>query len=163
MDDLARAARLSRQGLYLHFDTKETIFKAVIVRIVAQSRARHKAALDRDILDVPERLLGAFDAIHGSAVAEPMSEHLDELLATAASLEGPGVKELEHDFVTGVVSILSKSGVAASWKRAGISAKALAEHLYATSCGFKHSAKTQAAYRERMRTAIRIVTARHNA
>ena len=160
MEDLARAAGLSRQGLYLHFETKEAIFAEAVLRLVTQSRAKHQAALERDDLDVAERLLGAFDAIHGSTVAAPMNEHLDELLKAASSLVGPRVQELEHQFVADVASILAHAGVAASWKGAGVSAKDLAEHLYAASSGLKHSAKTRAAYRASMRTAIKIATAR---
>jgi AcrR family transcriptional regulator len=62
-EDLARAAGLSRQGLYLHFETKESLFKATVLRIVSQSRAKHRAALQRDDLDVEERLLAAFEAL----------------------------------------------------------------------------------------------------
>ncbi len=159
MDDLARAAGLSRQGLYLHFETKEAIFGDTVLRIVAQSRARHHAALERDDLDVGERLLGAFESIHGDAVEGGHGDHLDELLETASALVGPRVQELESEFVAAVGTILTRSGVVARWRGVGVTAKDLAEHLYAASCGLKTSARTRAAYRARMRTAIKIVVA----
>jgi len=43
------------------------------------------------------------------------------------------------------------------WQPHGISAKALAESLYAASQGFKQRKLSRAAYLERMRTAVRIV------
>src|SRR5258708_35954114 len=67
MDDLARAAGLSRQGLYLHFATKEALFKDAVLQLIATSRAAGRAALGREDLDVEERLLGAFEAVHGVA------------------------------------------------------------------------------------------------
>lgn len=157
MDDLARAAGLSRQGLYLHFETKEAIFGATTLRIVAQSRARHRAALDRDDLDVEGRLLGAFESIHGDAVEGGHGEHLDELLEAAASLVGPRVHELETELVAAVAAILTRAGVVARYRGAGVSARDLAEHLYSTSCGLKSSARTRAVYRARMRLALKIV------
>jgi hypothetical protein len=49
--------------------------------------------------------------------------------------------------------------VAKDWKEAGVTAKDLAEHLYATSCGLKQGAKTPVAYRAGMRTALKVVGA----
>ena len=63
MDDLARAADLSRQGLYLHFANKEALFKEVVVQLIGQSRATMRAALARDELPIDERLLVAFMAL----------------------------------------------------------------------------------------------------
>src|SRR4051812_11136713 len=70
MDDLARAAGLSRQGLYLHFATKDALFKEAVLQVIARTRAAGRAALARDSLDVEERLLGAFEAVHGQAIGE---------------------------------------------------------------------------------------------
>ena len=157
MDDLARAAGLSRQGLYLHFKTKDELFKAAVVRLTSAERDKQRAALGRTDLDVDERLLGAFDAMHGQAVGSAWGEHMDELLETAAALVGPIVQQLEAEFVTAIAGILARSGVAAAWKRAGVSARELADHLYATSCGLKHAVKTASEYRARMRIALKIV------
>ena len=157
MEDLARAAGLSRQGLYRHFETKEALFEAVVVRLVAVERARHRAALDRNELDLEARLLGAFDSLHGNAVAAPMSEHLTELLATSAQLMGPVVSQVADDFVAALAEILLRSGLVVTWKKSGVSAKDVAEHLYAASTGLKYSAKTKADYRARMRVALKLV------
>ena len=68
MDDLARAAGLSRQGLYLHFATKEALFKDGILRLIAVTRdGRAGGARARD-LAVEERLLALFVAIHGQMI-----------------------------------------------------------------------------------------------
>src|SRR5882762_5206644 len=71
MDDLARAAGLSRQGLYLHFPTKESLFKEGLQRIVETTRAAAKAALAREDQSVDARILGAFEAMHGHAIGQP--------------------------------------------------------------------------------------------
>ena len=47
MDDLARAAGLSRQGLYLHFPTEEELFKEGVLRLIEGTRAAGRAALAR--------------------------------------------------------------------------------------------------------------------
>jgi AcrR family transcriptional regulator len=157
MDDLARAAGISRQGLYLHFATKEALFKEGVQRLVAATRAAGRSALAREELDVEERLLGAFEAVHGFAIGQAGAEHMNELLETAAQLVGPVADELEQGLVADVARVLRTTGMAARWKDAGVSAKDLAEHLYATSYGAKHCVATNPEYHERMRVAVRIV------
>jgi AcrR family transcriptional regulator len=157
MDDLARAAGLSRQGLYLHFTTKEALFKEALQELVAAIRAAGRAALGREDLGVEERILGAFEAVHGYAVGKLDAEHMSELLETAGALVGPIVAELEEGLRADVARVLRSTGVAAGWKDAGVSAKDLAEHLFTASSGAKHCGSTPADYHDRMRVAVRIV------
>jgi AcrR family transcriptional regulator len=158
MDDLARAAGLSRQGLYLHFDSKETLFKASVLRLVGELRVAWQAALDRQGVSVEERIIGAFHAVHGMAIAEDgVGAHMTELFETAQALVGHCVDDVERELTAGVALVLESSGIAACWGGSGLSAMDLAEHLQATSAGLKHSAKTAAVYRKSMRTALTIV------
>ena len=157
MDDLARAAGLSRQGLYLQFPTKDALFKEAVLHVMATTREAGQAALARADLDVEERLLNAFDAVHGHTIGKPGSEHMSELLETATQLVGRVFDDLEQALVPDVARVLRATGVSDRWKPAGVSAKDLAEHLYVTSNGAKHRPGTHAEYRERMKTAIRIV------
>ena len=62
--------------------------------------------------------------------------------------------------VADVARALRVSGVVASWKDEGFSAKDLAENLFATSEGIKHQVTTPAGYRERMRIAVKMVCSR---
>ena len=157
MDDLARAAGLSRQGLYLQFPTKEALFKDAVLNVIATTRAAAQAALARGDADVQDRLLDAFDALHGHAIGRPGSEHMAELLDTAALLVGRVFDELEQSVVADVARVLRAAGVAEKWRASGITARDLAAHLYVTSTGAKHRPGTHADYRDHMRTAIRIV------
>jgi len=154
MDDIARAVGLSRQGLYLHFPTKEALFKAMIAHAIDAMRAAGREALAREDLDVEARLLGAFEAMNGVALE---SENFDELLATATQLVGPVIHVRDEAFVTDVARALRAAGVAARWKEAGVSAKDLAENLSAVSHGLKHRVKTLTEYRDGLRIALRLV------
>lgn len=154
MEDIARKVGISRQALYLYFQTKEAVFKAVISRTLATMRAEASAALGREGRDIEERVLGTFEALHGKAVGV---EHLGELIATTATLSGPVFREVEGAVVRDLAHALDAAGVAARWTKAGVSPTQLAEHLAATSEGIKFSAKTSAEYLDRMRIAVRIV------
>ena len=105
MDDLARAADLSRQGLYLHFATKEALFKEAVIQLSRQSRVTMRAALKREDLTIEERLLGAFVAFKSHAGGEMPREHLDELLLTATQLVGPVIEELEQTVIADVTQV----------------------------------------------------------
>lgn len=158
MDDLARAADLSRQGLYLHFPTKEALFKEAVIELTNRSLAAMRTALARQDLAIEERLLGAFVAFKSHAAGGDMPrEHLDELMVTATQLVGPFIAELERTVVAELTQFMQSSGLAAEWKRAGLTAKDLAQHLHAASYGVKHQVQTLDEYRDRMQVAVRIV------
>jgi len=156
MDDLARAAGLSRQGLYLHFPTKEALFKQTVLQMVEETRIAGQAALDREEIRIEERLLGAFEALHAEGIGRE-SDHMSELMETAAELVGPVIRDLEIRLLGDVARVLRTSGVATRWKEANISAKDLADQLCATSLGLKHRAQTREEYRSGMLLAIQIV------
>jgi AcrR family transcriptional regulator len=158
MDDLARAAGLSRQGLYLHFAAKDALFQEAVLSLIQQSCLKMRAALDREDLPVEERLLGAFLALKTHGDGSDMSqEHMTELLATAVQLIGPVLDELDQTVLADLERVLAASGVAAAWADAGLTARDLAQHLQAASHGLKHSTKTAADYKDRMRVAVRLV------
>lgn len=154
MDDLARAAGLSRQGLYLHFENKQAVFKAMAMGMAARMRADAREALVRDDLEVEERILGAFDVMFGKTAG---AENLDELFATMLELVGRStVFDIEDELASDVARVLHAAGIGAR-KGAEDSAKRLADLLFAASDGIKRRATTPAEYHDRMRVAVRLV------
>lgn len=156
MDDLARAAGLSRQGLYLHFATKEVLFAEGLLRMVAANRAAGRAALARSELSVEDRVVEMFVAIHADLLGQN-GEHLNELMLAAKQLVGPAADELEAEQAADLARLLRNEGVAAAWKSGGLSARELAEHLMAASFGIKHRVADAAEYRARMKISVAVV------
>ena len=138
MDDLARAAGLSRQGLYLHFATKEALFKEAVLHLIAATRAAARAALARRRAVRRRAAAREFEAVHGHAIGQPGAEHMTELLETATLLVGPVADELERSS-SPTCARVPQRGRGRAWKDAGVSAKDLAEHLVAASYGLKHA------------------------
>src|SRR5246127_152434 len=67
MDDVAQAAGVSRQGLYLYFETKDVLFRESLQHLVSHLiSTAHAVAEDRN-LSLRDRLVGAFEAVHCSA------------------------------------------------------------------------------------------------
>jgi len=157
MDDLARAAGLSRQGLYLHFATKDALFRDVVLHLLATMRDQTVAALTRSSPDTEARLLGAFEAMHRHGIGLRDAEHLSELLVESERLVGSAVADLERELTDAIALLLQDSGIAKQWTSVGISAHSLAEQLYLTSLGLKHRAASELGFKEGMRIAIRII------
>jgi AcrR family transcriptional regulator len=157
MDDVARAAGLSRQSLYAYFPTKEALFGDMVEHLVAATREACRAALARENVELEARLVDSFDAMYGSALDDDGSRHLNELFAAAEQLLGDVVRNMERTIVADIARVFREHAVGAHWQKKGIAATALADHLYTVSTGLKHRGVPREEYRERMRTAVRIV------
>lgn len=154
MDDLAEAAGLSRQGLYLHFKNKQELFHASLQRVVEQTRAAVARELARADLPTRERLLGAFTAVHGPA-ATATSEAVNELLAAASTVGEALVRDLERFVIDSVAAVLRAEGTPE--RTPGICAEDLACQLLAVAAGVKHLTIPPEDRARHMRVAITLV------
>ncbi|WP_433873155.1 TetR/AcrR family transcriptional regulator [Saccharopolyspora sp. CA-218241] len=161
MDEVARAADFSRQGLYLHFPGKQALFHATIERMVGQVRTAALTALEREDVDLPQRLALAMTALHGGAVDADRAV-VRELLQTAADISGPLLDRLHDDVVAEIADLLRVTGVEAQWRDAGLSATELAEHLYLINPAVAQSGSDTARQYEALHTAARIITRGHS-
>lgn len=69
VDDLARAASLSKQGLYLHFASKEELLVAAMQRYFDEGLRLTREALARPGARLQDRLVAALDAWFGRHLA----------------------------------------------------------------------------------------------
>jgi len=158
MDDVAQAAGVSRQGLYLYFDTKDFLFREALQYLVSHMISTAHSVAEDGNLSLRDRLLGVFEAVHGSAFQSASPEHAFELLQSAQSADGALLVQLDRDLMGIVAALLTEAGAADRWEEAGVTVAELSEQLLMSAKGIKASVDTLTAYRERMLTAIRIVT-----
>ena len=157
MDDVAQAAGVSRQGLYLYFDTKDLLFREALQYLVSHMISTARSVAEDRNLSIRDRLLGVFEAVHGSAFQSASPEHAFELLQSAQSADGALLVQLDRDLMGIVAALLAEAGAADRWEEAGVTVAELSEQLLMSAKGIKASVDTLTAYRERMLTAIRIV------
>src|ERR1700731_917156 len=117
MDDVARAAGVSRQGLYLYFDTKDLLFREALQHLVSHLMSAARAAAEDRNLSLRDRLLGAFEAVHCSAFHNASREDALELLQSAQSAAGAFLVQLERDLMGIAAALLTEAGVADRWRR----------------------------------------------
>jgi AcrR family transcriptional regulator len=143
VDGRPRARRRHlRQGLYLHFASKDELFKQGATWLAQQGLAAMRAELAREDVAIEERLVGAFAALHAQSDGSQMSlEHMNEIVATARQLIGPVLEDFEQTVLKELTRAIQSGGDAIAWRGAGLTAKALAQHLQAVSHGLKHYAR----------------------
>jgi AcrR family transcriptional regulator len=156
MDDVARSAGFSRQGLYLHFANKELLFAGVVEHLVGATLRAARSAMSDEGEPIGDRLHNAFLAMFSLGEKHGGTANFNELLATAAELVPEALERLEVELTHALASALKSSGVVERWKALHLTPRALAENLLAASNGLKHARVSSETYGERMRIAVAI-------
>ncbi len=154
MDDIAQAAGVSRQGLYLHFEAKEDLFRAAVHHSIRKAHVAVAAALAAPGESIEQRLLSAFDEWVGRRY-QAVGDDVDDLVGTCQRLLGPDLQTEKKAFARRIAAAIEAEGLAAVHERNHISSKDLALTLCATAYGLKQIQPTRAAFVAAMRTAIR--------
>ncbi len=154
MDDIARAAGVSRACLAFHFASKEDVFAASVERALGVFRERVSDLLRRQSLPVEARVLEAFCTSHSTAIGSAV---MDDLLSACEALVRPLIRAFEKDLEAEVAETFAIAGIPARWAAEGLSAEELASQLIVMSIGITHRAADPVDYRARMAAAIRLV------
>src|ERR1700687_297853 len=129
MDDVAQAAGVSRQGLYLYFDTKDFLFKEALQYLVSHMISTARSVAEDGNLSLRDRLLGVFEGVNGSAFQNASREDAFELLQSAQSAAGALLVQLDRDLMGIVAALLAEAGAADRWEEAGVTGAELSEQL----------------------------------
>lgn len=155
MDEVARAADLSRQGLYLHFPTKDELFRATVDYALANALAAAAERAKDPNLAIQDKLIRAFDEWHGRYVGMMQGHDVAELVELKDTVLRPLFTEYEQQFSEVITRAIRSSGLPAAYKPAGLTARQLADTLNATSLGLKHTATSRAAFVDALTVAVR--------
>src|SRR3984957_4896558 len=80
MDEVARAADISRQGLYLYFATKEALFRAAVRQELDVALSEALACMGQEAPELDQRVVGALDAWLGRYVGSMLAADISGLL-----------------------------------------------------------------------------------
>jgi AcrR family transcriptional regulator len=156
MDDVAHAAEVSRQGLYLYFPSKEDLFRETVLHALQQAQTAATAILSTHGCTLEDRLVGAFDAWLGRFF-EARGADVAELVSACHTLLGPTIDERKREFADCIAAALTAAGLVACYRPLGLTAEQLAASLCATADGLKGLHTSRPAFVEGIRTAVRIL------
>ena len=114
MDDIARAAGMSRTALYLHFRSKEDIFRTLGIRYFEQALVDLEAALHQPGLTLEQALMAGFVAKDGKFMEVVLSTpHGAELMDAGFALTRDLAVEGEARMAMVLANWLAARGVPA--------------------------------------------------
>jgi TetR/AcrR family transcriptional regulator, regulator of autoinduction and epiphytic fitness len=160
MEEVARAAGVSRQGLYLVFSNKEELFRRAVTHSLSSQLSAAVAVLAQRGTGLQERLVAACDEWAGRFVGMVGTDASD-LMCASTSLAGETLIEYEARFEQALASAIGESAMAARCQSAGVCAAEAAHLLHATAQGLKRTSATRQEFVKGMTVAVRLFCAPH--
>jgi AcrR family transcriptional regulator len=142
MEEVARAAGVSRQGLYLQFASKEELFRKTVQHLLNSHLKAAVAALSRREDSLELRLIAACDAWSGRFIGTLGSDAAD-LMCASTSLAGATLTHYQTQFELALTRAIADSPLNDFCTTAGLCPAELARVLHATARGLKHSSASR--------------------
>lgn len=158
MDEVARAAGVSRQGLYLLFADKEALFRQAVTYKLSRQLRVAIAELSKEGTSLEARLIAACDEWAGRFVGISGSDAAD-LMCASTSLAGSTLAHYEARFEAALAAAVAASPLAAYCRAADLAPQDAARALHATARGLKHTSKTRQEFLLGMTAAARMFCA----
>lgn len=150
MEEVARAAAVSRQGLYLQFANKEELFRRALEHSLSKQLRAALAALTLAEGSLESRLIGACDAWSSDAA---------DLMCASTSLAGAVLARYETEFELAVTRAIADTPLHGFCLSAGLCPADLARALHATARGLKQSCASREEFLKCMTVAARMFCA----
>ena len=155
MEEVARAAGVSRQGLYLQFANKEELFRKALEHSLNAQLIAAEAALSRQTDGLERRLIAACDAWSGRFVGSLGGDAAD-LMCASTSLAGATLTHYESRFELAVARAIEESPLKGFCTKAGMLPAELARALHATARGLKQTSASREEFVKGMTVAARM-------
>ena len=163
MDEIARSADISRQGLYLHFANKEALFRAAVRQELDTALGDVSRCLDEQGVGLEQRVVAALDAWLGRYVGSMLAPDIGNLLQNPAMRLGdmvdPAIAVFDARLAAAIAAAMSES----DRRRLGVTPEEVTEALHTVAQGAKYLSNARAESREqfvaRMTAAVHVVFA----
>jgi AcrR family transcriptional regulator len=150
MDDVARAARVSRPGLYFLFESKPALFREAVTRALSRDLDAVADVLG-DGRPLREGLLAAFDRWGGSYIG-PLTDDTAGVQDFDPALVGPVLTTAPGRFEELVTTAIAEAHPTDAADRA--------RTLISASIGIKHQVETREQYAEAIEVALDLIVGR---
>ncbi|PYE23133.1 TetR family transcriptional regulator [Paraburkholderia silvatlantica] len=158
IDQIAQAAGASRQGLYLHFSSKEELFRATVEHALSQHLRAVTTALSQD-RPLADRLVAACDEWAGRYVGTGTQDAQD-LVAASTSITSETLAAYGMRFEEALAeAIADDSKVMRAYIGAGLTAKDVARTLHMVTQGIKQRSSTRQEFVTEISTSVAVLMA----
>lgn len=156
LEDIADAAGISKQGLYLYFDGKEDIFRAANEKYLNDGLRYVDAALARDDCSLQERICSAVDAWFGRHLRMLQPQCLDILEARSHLPELANDIEIYRDAVCSRIAAALECSPEFSRQRNARTPAEIASTLFLCGLSWKDARGSHKKFMEDMATCIKV-------
>ena len=158
MDEVARSADISRQGLYLLFADKEELFRKALTHKLTRQLSASVIALSRIGDPLEARLVAACDEWAGQFIGTVGADAAD-LMCASTSLAGDTLARYEALFERALAHAIEASPLLNFCTAAGVSPADAAKALHATARGLKQGSNSRQEFVRGMTAAARMFCA----
>jgi TetR/AcrR family transcriptional regulator, regulator of autoinduction and epiphytic fitness len=163
MDEIARSADISRQGLYLRFASKDALFRAAVSLELDTALGDVFRCLDEDGVGLERRAVAALDAWLGRYVGSMLAADIGNLLQSPAmqlgDLVDPAIAACRARLAAAIAAAMSDS----DRSRLGVTPEEIAVALLTVAQGAKYLSNALVESRDefvaRLTAAVRVVFA----
>jgi TetR/AcrR family transcriptional regulator, regulator of autoinduction and epiphytic fitness len=163
MEEIARAADISRQGLYLRFASKDALFRAAVRQELDTALGDVSRCLNEEGVGLEQRVVAALDAWFGRYVGSMLASDIGNLLQDPAMQLGDLVAPASAAFDAGVAAAIAAAMSEKDRRRLGVTPEEIAETVHTVALGARYLSIAWAESREdfvaRTAAAVRIVFA----
>jgi AcrR family transcriptional regulator len=163
MDEIARSADSSRQGLYLRFGNKDALFRAAVRQELDTALGDVSRCLAEEGVGLEPRVVAALDAWLGRYVGSMLAPDIRNLLQNPAMQLGDIVDPARAAFAAQLAAAIAAAMSEKDRRRLGVTPQEIAGALHTVAQGAKYLSDAHAESREecvaRMAAAVRVVFA----
>ena len=163
MDEVARAAGISRQGLYLYFASKEALFRAAVRQELDTALGDASRCLEEEGAALDQRVVAALDAWLGRYVGSMLASDIAGLLQDPAAQLGDMVDAASAEFDARLAAAIAGATAGTGRRRLGVTPEEIAAVMHTVGQGAKYlsssRAESRAEFVARLTPAVRLVLA----
>jgi AcrR family transcriptional regulator len=163
MDEVARSADISRQGLYLYFSSKEALFRAAVRQELDAALAEASRCLNEEGTALDQRVVAALDAWLGRYVGSMLASDIAGLLQNPAVQIEDVVDTAVAALDTRLASAIAAATAEKDRRRLGVTPEEITAVLHTVGQGARYLSSVQresrAEFVARLTAAVRLVFA----
>jgi AcrR family transcriptional regulator len=159
MDEVARSADISRQGLYLYFASKEALFRAAVRHELDTALSEASRCLGEESVALEDRVVAALDAWMGRFVGSMLASDIGNMLENSAMQLGDMAAEFSAAFEARLSSAIAAATTESDRRQLGVTPEEITGTLHAVGKGWRFQVDSRSEFVAKVTVAVGLVFA----